>query len=70
MHWNNSLIQQYERKKEEYIICGDFNGDIHRNSNKFDKTLSKFMETNNLKATEEAITNMNSFTFSNCVCNS
>ncbi len=65
-----SLIQQYERKREEYILCGDFNGDIHRNSNKFDKNLSKFTENNNLKSTEGTIANTKSFTFSNSVFNS
>jgi hypothetical protein len=57
-------------KNEEFIITGDFNGDLVRNKNKFDKTLSSFINKNNLKSCFESSLNVNAFTYSNSICNS
>ena len=66
----STLIEEFKYKKEEFLVTGDFNGDILRNNNKFDKLLSLFIQKNNLKSCFDAIKNLNPFSYSNSICNS
>ena len=65
----STLIEEFKYKKEEFLVTGDFNGDILRNINKFDKLLSLFIQKNNLKSCFDAIKNPNPFSYSNSICN-
>ena len=65
----STLIEEFKYKKEEFLVTGDFNGDILRNNNKFDKLLSLFIQKNNLKSCFDAIKNLNPFSYSNSICN-
>ena len=66
----STLIEEFKHKNEEFIITGDFNGDVVRNKNKFDKTLSSFINKNNLKSCYESSQKVKAFTYSNSICNS
>ena len=66
----SNLVETYKSKKEDFILVGDLNGDIMRNSNKFDKTLSKFLVNNNLKYILDTSKLRGCFSYSNNLCNS
>jgi hypothetical protein len=66
----SSLIDNCKSKHEQFMVLVDFNGDIKRNNNKFDKILAKFLNDNNLKSVLDNNKNMGAFTYSNSVCNS